>query len=152
MSSIPSLLLKHLDELVQDDLDRFKLSLTRNMAQGFDPIPRSKLENAKHHNVVDLLVDQYGPSNAAKITVQILNQIGQKKLANDLEKKLEGKGAGGPVQAAEVHGASSSSSSSQAGEVSQNISAEGPSNIHAPVLSGGNYYSPVTMNFTSTQK
>ncbi|MCI4394042.1 hypothetical protein PGIGA_G00164220 [Pangasianodon gigas] len=95
MSFIPTLLLEHLDELVQDDLDRFKMSLTRKMAQGFDPIPRSKLEKAKHHNVVDLLVDQYGPSDAAKITVQILNQIGQKKLASDLEKKLEGKGAGG---------------------------------------------------------
>lgn len=92
MSSVGVLLLKTLDELVKDDFERFKWSLTSNNAQGFEPISRCKLENAKQHNVVDLMVNQYGTPEAAKITVQVLKQIEQKKLANDLEKKLKAEG------------------------------------------------------------
>lgn len=91
MASISLLLLNYLDDLNQDDFDRFKWSLTSNMAQSFDPIPRSKLENAKQLNVVQLMVNQYGDSDAATITVQVLKLIHQNKLASDLEKKLESK-------------------------------------------------------------
>ncbi|KAG7316140.1 hypothetical protein KOW79_021006 [Hemibagrus wyckioides] len=150
MSSTSILLLRHLDELIQDDFERFKWSLMNNKAQGFESISRSKLEKAKQFEVVDLMVDKYEPSEAAKITVQVLRQIGQEKLASDLEKKLEGEGH---VQAAEGDGvcssSSSSSSSSKAVGVSMNISAEGGSSINAPPLSGGIFNGPVNINFSS---
>ncbi|KAF4075499.1 hypothetical protein AMELA_G00235100 [Ameiurus melas] len=152
MSSISWMLVKQLDELVQHDFERFKWSLTRNNAQDFRPVPRSKLENAKQHKVVDLLVDQYGEENAANITIKILKDIGQENLASDLEKMVAGQ-----VQAkvVEVDGASShqvdsssSSSSSRAVGVSQEIKADTASTVSAPVQSGGIYNGPVTMNFT----
>lgn len=90
MSSISWILVKHLDELVQGDLDRFKRSLMRNKAQGFRPVPRSKLENANQHDVVDLMVDQYGPQDAANITINILKDIGKENLASTLEKMVAG--------------------------------------------------------------
>lgn len=90
MSSISWILVKHLDELVQGDFDRFKWSLMRNNAQGFRPVPRSKLENAKQHDVVDLMVDQYGPQDAANITINILKDIGKENLASTLEKMVAG--------------------------------------------------------------
>lgn len=92
MSSISILLLGHFDELIQDDFERFKWSLMNDKAQGFESISRRKLEKAKQFEVVDLMVNQYGPSEAAKITIQVLRQIEQKKLASDLEKKLEEEG------------------------------------------------------------
>lgn len=90
MPSISSLLLEHLDELVQDDFKTFKSFLTYNMVQGIEPIPCSRLENAKQFDVVKLMVDKYDESHAAEITAQILEKISQKKLANNLKKKLEG--------------------------------------------------------------
>ncbi|XP_047659209.1 uncharacterized protein si:ch211-114l13.9 [Tachysurus fulvidraco] len=148
MSSVGVLLLEALDELVKDDLERFKWHLMRNNAQGFEPISRRKLENAKQHDVVDLMVNQYGSPEAAKITVQVLRLIGQKKLANDLEKKLK---AEAHVEPAEGDGVSSSSSSSQAADMAVNISADGGSNISAPALSG-TFHGPVNINCTNTSK
>lgn len=95
MATISSRILEHLDELGEDDFEEFKCSLTRNMAQGFTSIPRSKLEKAKRHNVVDLMVNQYGPKDAGRITVQVLEQRGQIQLARDLEEKLNGDASGG---------------------------------------------------------
>ncbi|KAK2818309.1 hypothetical protein Q7C36_022242 [Tachysurus vachellii] len=147
MSSIGFLLLNTLDELVKEDFERFKWSLTNNNAQGFEPISRCKLENAKQRDIVDLMVNQYEPPGAAKVTVQVLKQIGQNKLANDLEKKLKAE-----VEAAEGDGvSSSSSSSSQAAKVSVNISADSGSNISAPALSG-TFNGPVNINYSSTSK
>ncbi|XP_060716377.1 pyrin [Tachysurus vachellii] len=149
MSSIGFLLLNTLDELVKEDFERFKWSLTNNNAQGFEPISRCKLENAKQRDIVDLMVNQYEPPGAAKVTVQVLKQIGQNKLANDLEKKLK---AEAQVEAAEGDGvSSSSSSSSQAAKVSVNISADSGSNISAPALSG-TFNGPVNINYSSTSK
>lgn len=90
MASISSLLLKYLDELVQGEIQRFKSYLTKNMMKDFDPIPRSKLENADQIHIVELMVDQYDESGASFITVQILKQINKNKLARELEKELEG--------------------------------------------------------------
>lgn len=58
------------------------------MARGFDPIPRSKLENATRLNVLKLMVDQYGESDASNITVQVLKQLNQNKLASELEQNI----------------------------------------------------------------
>lgn len=66
MSTISNLILKALDELLQDDFRRFKASLTNNMAQGFDSIPRGKLEKAEQLDVMGLMVDQFGESEAAR--------------------------------------------------------------------------------------
>lgn len=92
MSSISILLLSHLNELTQDDFERFKWSLMKDKAQGFESISRRKLEKAKPFEVVDLMVNQYESSEATKITIQVLRQMEQKKLASDLEKKLEEEG------------------------------------------------------------
>ncbi|KAM9454642.1 caspase b-like isoform 1-T2 [Clarias gariepinus] len=146
MSLISRLILKNLDELKQDDFERFKLSLTRTMADGFEPIPCSKLEKANQSNVVELMVNQYRPAKAADITVKVLRDIGQNHLSMDLEEKLKEKVQTGGVDS---ESSSSSSSSSQAAGVSMTISADGASNIQAPFFSGVNCHGPVTMNFNS---
>lgn len=98
MSSISSLLQKYLDELVQNDFKSFKSFLMSSRAQGFDPISRSRLESADQLDVVELMVNQYGESEAADITVRVLKQIKQNKIAADLEKELkdlDGNASGG---------------------------------------------------------
>ncbi|KAM9454644.1 apoptosis-associated speck-like protein containing a CARD isoform 2-T3 [Clarias gariepinus] len=146
MCLIRSLILKNLDELKQDDFERFKTSLTGTIVEGFELIPCSKLEKANQINVVDLMVSQYGPAETVDITVKVLRDIGQNHLAMDLEEKLKEKVQTGGVDS---ESSSSSSSSSQAAGVSMTISADGASNIQAPFFSGVNCHGPVTMNFNS---
>lgn len=96
MSSIfCNLILDHLNELLEDDFEIFKGHLMRNMADGFVPIQRYKLEKARRLKVMELMVDQYEPTQAANITVKILQRMGQNQLSRELEEKLTAKGLEG---------------------------------------------------------
>ncbi|XP_060755587.1 caspase b [Neoarius graeffei] len=152
MCRISHLILNCLDELFKNEFKKFKWSLMENNVQGFTSIPRGRLENADKQDLVDLMVDQYGDPEAANITVQVLESLGKNDLASKLQRKLQGQGSGGGVQAGTAGGVgvASSSSSSQAGGVSLNISADGQSTLLAPVLSGGTFNGPVNINYTST--
>ncbi|XP_066516618.1 caspase b-like isoform X3 [Hoplias malabaricus] len=88
MATVSSVLLYHLDELLDDEFKRFKWYLTEGKLQGINPIAKSKLENVKQIKVVSLMEEQYGSSDAGKIAVRILREMQQNNLAKKLEENL----------------------------------------------------------------
>ncbi|XP_066516615.1 caspase b-like isoform X2 [Hoplias malabaricus] len=95
MATVSSVLLYHLDELLDDEFKRFKWYLTEGKLQGINPIAKSKLENVKQIKVVSLMEEQYGSSDAGKIAVRILREMQQNNLAKKLEENLREVQCGG---------------------------------------------------------
>ncbi|XP_066516619.1 caspase b-like [Hoplias malabaricus] len=150
MTTVSSVLLAHLDELLADEFHRFKWYLTEGKLQGINPIAKSKLENAKQTEVVSLMVKQYGSSDAGKIAVRILREIQQMNLADQLKKKL----AEAQDQAEEVSSCVSTVAQAKvpaqapgAKGVTQSISAGTSGSVKAPVISGSTFSGPVNMTF-----
>ncbi len=81
-----TVILDALNELLEAEFEDFK----RHLSSGtqVNSIARGKLEKANHHNVVDLMVQQYGTSDAGKIAVTVLRNIKQNDLADQLKRKL----------------------------------------------------------------
>lgn len=89
-TKIKLVLKKALEKLVDEELDQFIWHLWN--PEGFEPILRSKLQNANCRVVADCMISQY-TANAGNIAVQVLRCMEQNDLANDLQQKLlEGKG------------------------------------------------------------
>uniref|UniRef100_A0A8C8JXN4 B30.2/SPRY domain-containing protein n=1 Tax=Oncorhynchus tshawytscha TaxID=74940 RepID=A0A8C8JXN4_ONCTS len=84
-ASVLELLLDTLDSLVSSELKRFQYLLTKNMLDGWFPIPKSRLENADREDTVEKMVSAYSHEGAVKISLTILRKMGQ----NDLAMKLE---------------------------------------------------------------
>ncbi|XP_042578442.1 stonustoxin subunit alpha-like [Cyprinus carpio] len=82
MTFVSKQLLAVLDDLVTDELKRFKWHLKDH--KGFSA---SDLEKADAPDTVDLMKKRFGPEEALKITVEILKEIKQNHLAEELEKK-----------------------------------------------------------------
>lgn len=82
MASVLELLYKTLDDLEQGDLKRFRSLLKQDKRIG-----AGKLENADATDIVDMMMDSYGPEEAVKITLNILSRINQNHLAEELQNK-----------------------------------------------------------------
>ncbi|XP_067087317.1 caspase-8-like [Osmerus mordax] len=76
-------LLETLENLTRHDLKTFKWYLVQDVLEGFQPIPRSKLENADICDVVNEMDNRYR-DGAVKITVKILRDIARNDLAETL--------------------------------------------------------------------
>ncbi|XP_067259164.1 caspase b [Chanodichthys erythropterus] len=138
MATTKTILLDVLNDLLEKELKEFKWHLW-NVD---NPIPRGKLEKADYIDVVDLMVQHYGTSDAGKIAVRVLQSIKQNELAKQLKGKLqeEDVSAGG--------GASSSGTSvtRQIPGVTQNIKTSDGGTVKSHVLQGGVFNGPVTFN------
>uniref|UniRef100_A0A673KI79 Si:ch211-114l13.9 n=1 Tax=Sinocyclocheilus rhinocerous TaxID=307959 RepID=A0A673KI79_9TELE len=77
-----------LSELLEAEFKEFKWKLSNSGTQD-NSISRGKLENANRHEVVDLIVQQYGSSDAGKIAIRVLRKIKQNDLADQLKGKLQ---------------------------------------------------------------
>uniref|UniRef100_G3Q7J6 Pyrin domain-containing protein n=1 Tax=Gasterosteus aculeatus aculeatus TaxID=481459 RepID=G3Q7J6_GASAC len=88
--SVKKLLLEVLENLVQDDFKRFKLHLTEVGVEGFEPIYKSRLENADRTDTVGTIVKSYGEQVAVKITVEVLKLIGNCDAAEKLRNEYKG--------------------------------------------------------------
>ncbi|KAK2892364.1 hypothetical protein Q8A67_012352 [Cirrhinus molitorella] len=75
-------LLSALDELVTDELKRFKWHLKSH--EGFSA---AGLEKADAPDTVDLMMKRFTPEEAVKITVDILREMNLNQMAEDLENK-----------------------------------------------------------------
>ncbi|XP_026104667.1 stonustoxin subunit alpha-like [Carassius auratus] len=82
MASVSKQLLEALDDLVTDELKRFKWHLKDH--KGF---PAAALEKADAPDTVDLIKKHFGPEEGVKITVEILREMKQNHVAEKLEKK-----------------------------------------------------------------
>lgn len=84
MESALELLYKTLDDLEKDDLKRF-----RSLLKEDGRIGAGKLENAGVTDIVNMMVECYGPEEAVKITLKILRKMNQNQLAKELQEKHE---------------------------------------------------------------
>ncbi|KAG6922921.1 PYD and CARD domain containing, partial [Chelydra serpentina] len=79
------LLVSTLDDLGESELKNFKSKLTDiDLKEGYDHIPRGKLENAKSLEVTDLLIGHYTMFYALEVTMTVLEAINRKDLARRL--------------------------------------------------------------------
>ncbi|EMP24959.1 NACHT, LRR and PYD domains-containing protein 1 [Chelonia mydas] len=94
------LLVNTLDDLGESELKNFKSKLTDiDLKEGYDHIPKGKLENAKSIEVTDLLIGHYTMDYVMEVTTIVLEAINRKDLARrlrsvtrtakDLSSKLE---------------------------------------------------------------
>ncbi|XP_062313815.1 NACHT, LRR and PYD domains-containing protein 12-like [Osmerus eperlanus] len=77
-------LLKTLEQLGEKELKTFKWYLQDKVLDGFDPIPKSRLEGPARTDTVDRMVETYTLEGALKITVEILRKMDQNNLAERL--------------------------------------------------------------------
>ncbi|KAL1276752.1 hypothetical protein QQF64_036375 [Cirrhinus molitorella] len=82
MASVLKHLLAALDDLVTDELKRFKWHLKNHKG-----ISTAALEKADAPDTVDLMRKHFGPEEAVKITVDILREMNHYHLAEELENK-----------------------------------------------------------------
>lgn len=75
-------LLQILDELNDANKKRFKWYLKQH-----GQIPSSRIEKAHDADVVDMMMDRFGPNESLKLTVQLLKMMNQNHLAEQLEIK-----------------------------------------------------------------
>ncbi|XP_062312268.1 NACHT, LRR and PYD domains-containing protein 3-like [Osmerus eperlanus] len=77
-------LLKTLEQLGEKELKTFKWYLQDKVLDGFDPIPKSRLEGPARTDTVDRMEETYTLEGALKITVKILRKMDQNNLAERL--------------------------------------------------------------------
>ncbi|XP_048851879.1 GTPase IMAP family member 9-like isoform X3 [Brienomyrus brachyistius] len=78
-------LLQIMDDLVDDELKRFKFHLNTQVLDRFEPIPVSQLERADRIDTVKKMKNHYSTEGALQITHAILKKMEM----NDLAKKLQ---------------------------------------------------------------
>nr|XP_033799798.1 apoptosis-associated speck-like protein containing a CARD [Geotrypetes seraphini] len=101
-----------LEELQENQLKKFKRKLNEvDLEEGFDNIPRGRLENADPLDIADLLISFYREEYGIRVTVDILESINEKKVAEKLRKALQG---GPQTSTSTSSGASGQSQSSGA--------------------------------------
>ncbi|XP_051801523.1 NACHT, LRR and PYD domains-containing protein 12-like isoform X7 [Acanthochromis polyacanthus] len=87
MTTPKEVLLGTLNELVEEEFDKFKWFLNQEeILKDFKSIPKSRLEKAKRFSTVDEMVQTYGTTDALKVTEKVLLEM--KKI--DLVRKISG--------------------------------------------------------------
>ncbi|CAM4458565.1 unnamed protein product [Leuciscus chuanchicus] len=102
MASVKEQLVNSLKELVKDDLKQFQWHLKNH-----ECVSTSEMENADILDTVDKMVARFGPTEAVKITVNILRKMNQNRLAEQLENEHKKVQAEGNVEASVTAGAAS---------------------------------------------
>ena len=90
-------LLKLLEDLTDEDFETFVWYLKYEKVDDIPPIKRSKLEETKRRDVVDLMVQKYEFSGAVEVMKTILKKINR----NDLVQKLSNISSGSEGQSQE---------------------------------------------------
>ncbi|XP_032977456.1 interferon-induced very large GTPase 1-like [Rhinolophus ferrumequinum] len=81
-SNLKTLVLNILENLLEEDLVKFKFQLTNiPLAEGYNYIPRGTLEQAPRVRLADLLTQYYGEEYAKTVTQEVLKAIDQRGLA-----------------------------------------------------------------------
>ncbi|XP_027690326.2 apoptosis-associated speck-like protein containing a CARD isoform X2 [Chelonia mydas] len=88
-SRISDLLQSALDNLLQEDIKRFKDKLSHSDFEGKGTIPRGRLENADRTDMKNLLMAFYGAAAAVDVTIDVFTQINLRHSAAKLRKERE---------------------------------------------------------------
>lgn len=86
----PRILLQVLDELVDNDLDRFVFFLYQDPLYGFPSIPRSKVQQKPREEVINVMIQMY-EDKALDVTERILKKMHKNKLAHKIQKQKQRK-------------------------------------------------------------
>ncbi|XP_041741022.1 E3 ubiquitin-protein ligase TRIM35-like [Coregonus clupeaformis] len=87
-ASVPLRLLATLENLDTKELERFHWQLSNGNLEKFPHIFKAHLENANRHDTVDRMVNTYCDNGALTVTIIILKNNNQNKLARNLESDL----------------------------------------------------------------
>lgn len=77
-----------LDDLLEEDLERFVFHLTRSPPEGIQRIPRAKVYKKSREVVVDEMIEEYGEHRTPLVAVDILKIIKKNNLASKLKKQI----------------------------------------------------------------
>ncbi|XP_041960850.1 NACHT, LRR and PYD domains-containing protein 12-like isoform X26 [Alosa sapidissima] len=80
------LLFRTLDELESAELKRFRTYLSERTVEGFEPIPRGKLEGKDATDVASMMKNAYGEEGSVKMTLTILRKMNLNNLVDKLER------------------------------------------------------------------
>ncbi|XP_043372691.1 NACHT, LRR and PYD domains-containing protein 3-like isoform X2 [Dermochelys coriacea] len=86
---ISDLLLNALDNLPQENFERFKDKLAHSDFEGKDNIPRGWLQNANRIHTKNLLMEFYGEDAAVDVTIDVFTQINLRDSAAKLGEERE---------------------------------------------------------------
>lgn len=81
-----------LDDLEQDELNKFRFYLNGQTLEGLKPISRGHLPKREHYDTTDIvekMMSAYGGKRAQKITMHILGKIPRNDLVQMMEREME---------------------------------------------------------------
>ncbi|KAI1884332.1 hypothetical protein AGOR_G00225330 [Albula goreensis] len=153
MAGVPSMLISTLDDLIADELKRFKFCLLNELPEGFNSIGRGKLEGKGVLETVDLMVRAYGEEDAVKVTLYALRKTDQNNLAQKLDENYRrcvpggGPNASPSAASAPVGQACSGGSALRPSAAAAHVSIQSDGGkVVAPVISGSNVDGSVNIN------
>lgn len=89
MASLKEILWTTLKNLTGEDFKTFKWFLQQDTLQGVPAIAVATLEKADRADVVDRIVENYGPATAQQITLKVLEKINRKDLQLSLSTQMQ---------------------------------------------------------------
>ncbi|XP_018428039.1 PREDICTED: apoptosis-associated speck-like protein containing a CARD [Nanorana parkeri] len=96
-------LLRALNELESNSFKSYQNKLTDcRIKEGYERIPRGKLENKDREDLVKLIFQYYGDSYGPELTVGVLKAINENNVAADLQKLL-GKESSASASRPKIH-------------------------------------------------
>lgn len=87
---IPELLVKFLQDLLEDDFKSFKWFLTLRVMESCEPMARGCLEGATREDAVDKMIQKYGEASAVALAAEILRKINMNDPAQRLMSAYNG--------------------------------------------------------------
>ncbi|KAF7689280.1 NACHT, LRR and PYD domains-containing protein 12-like [Silurus meridionalis] len=83
--------LEALDELTDEELERFVFYLFRSPPEGFQKISKAKVQNKSRETVADEMIEIYGEKHALEVTIEILKIMKRNHLANEIQERMQQK-------------------------------------------------------------
>ncbi|KAG9335970.1 hypothetical protein JZ751_003368 [Albula glossodonta] len=86
---VHTVLLECLDNLWEDELERFHFYLNNELPEEYKSIPKSHLEGQSRTNTVDKMLKRYGRKQAWRVTVHILRKMDLNEQAESLQTRID---------------------------------------------------------------
>ncbi|KAI1887602.1 hypothetical protein AGOR_G00192010 [Albula goreensis] len=86
---VDTVLLECLDDLREDELERFHFYLNNELPEGYKSIPKSHLEGQSRTSTVRKMLKRYGRNHAWRVTVHILRKMNLNEEAKSLQMRID---------------------------------------------------------------
>uniref|UniRef100_A0A5F8GXQ0 Pyrin domain-containing protein n=1 Tax=Monodelphis domestica TaxID=13616 RepID=A0A5F8GXQ0_MONDO len=88
-NTLRNVLMKILEDLIEDELKKFKFQLEDPPLKEFGPMPRGQLHPAQPVDLAELMIGHYGENYAVKVAKAVLETINHRDLAEKLERNIQ---------------------------------------------------------------